>query len=101
MSRLLVLQHIDREGPGLFLQIAKEKGLSVCIFRDLLWKATPVRPDGILNASNLWTELTKKGSNSICSFPFPELDKFCKGFRKQQMLCIAAGSGTGKSTICR
>ena len=69
--------------------------------RDLLWKATPVRPDGILNASNLWTELTKKGSNSICSFPFPELDKFCKGFRKQQMLCIAAGSGTGKSTICR
>ena len=33
MSRLLVLQHIEREGPGLFLQIAKEKGFSVCIFR--------------------------------------------------------------------
>ena len=33
MSRLLVLQHIEREGPGLFLQIAKKKGFSVCIFR--------------------------------------------------------------------
>ena len=33
MSRLLVLQHIEREGPGLFLQIVKKKGFSVCIFR--------------------------------------------------------------------
>ena len=33
MRRLLVLQHIEREGPGLFLQIAKKKGFSVFIFR--------------------------------------------------------------------
>ena len=33
MSRLLVLQHLEREGPGLFLQIAKKKGFRVCIFR--------------------------------------------------------------------
>ena len=33
MSRLVVLQHIEREGPGLFLQIAKKKGFNVCIFR--------------------------------------------------------------------
>ena len=69
--------------------------------RDLLFRATPVRPDGILNASNLWEELTKKGTNSICPFPFPQLDTFTRGFHKQQMICIAAGSGTGKSTICR
>ena len=69
--------------------------------KDLLWKAIPVRPDGILNASNLWEELTKKGTNSICPFPYPKLDEFTKGFRKSQMITIAAGSGTGKSTICR
>ena len=69
--------------------------------RDLLFRATPVRPDGILNASNLWQELTKKGTNSICPFPYPKLDEFTKGFRKSQMITIAAGSGTGKSTICR
>ena len=33
MSRLLVLQHLEREGPGLFIQIAKERGFSVCTFR--------------------------------------------------------------------
>ena len=69
--------------------------------RKLLFQATPVRPDGILNASNLWEELTKKGSNSVCPFPYPMLDQFTKGFRKSQMITIAAGSGTGKSTICR
>ena len=31
--RLLVLQHLEREGPGLFVQIAKERGFSVHIFR--------------------------------------------------------------------
>ena len=69
--------------------------------RKLLFQATPVRPDGILNASNLWEELTKKGTSSICPFPYPKLDEFTKGFRKSQMITIAAGSGTGKSTICR
>jgi len=33
MSRLLVLQHLEREGPGLFQSIAEDRGLSVCIFR--------------------------------------------------------------------
>ena len=33
MSRLLVLQHLEREGPGLFVKLAEERGFSVCIFR--------------------------------------------------------------------
>ena len=33
MSRLLVLQHLEREGPGLFVQIAQERGFSVYTFR--------------------------------------------------------------------
>ena len=32
MSRLIVLQHLDRERPGLFAKLAEERGLSVCIF---------------------------------------------------------------------
>ena len=69
--------------------------------KSLLWKATPVRPDSILNASDLWEELTKEGTSSVCPFPYPLLDQFTRGFRKSQMVTIAAGSGTGKSTICR
>tara|TARA_B100000700_G_C14819440_1_gene749125 strand:- start:104 stop:838 length:735 start_codon:yes stop_codon:yes gene_type:complete len=33
MSRLLVLQHIEREGPGLFTKVAKKFGLPVFVFR--------------------------------------------------------------------
>ena len=48
MSRLLVLQHIEREGPGLFLQIAKKKGFSVCIFRLDLGDSLPELKNGDL-----------------------------------------------------
>ena len=33
MSRLLVLQHLARERPGLFAKVAKERGFTVCTFR--------------------------------------------------------------------
>ncbi len=33
MKRLLILQHLEREEPGLFSKIAKERGLIVNIFR--------------------------------------------------------------------
>ena len=33
MSRLLVLQHLERERPGLFVNLAQERGFSVSIFR--------------------------------------------------------------------
>lgn len=33
MRRLLVLQHLNREGPGLFAHVAKKRGLNVRIFR--------------------------------------------------------------------
>ena len=69
--------------------------------KSLLWKATPVRPDSILNANDLWEELTKEGASSVCPFPYPMLDQFTRGFRKSQMITICAGSGTGKSSLCR
>ena len=33
MSRILILQHLERERPGLFVNIAEERGFSVCTFR--------------------------------------------------------------------
>ena len=46
MNRLIVLQHLEREGPGLFLKIAKERELSVCIFRLDLGDPLPELIDG-------------------------------------------------------
>tara|TARA_B100000965_G_scaffold406771_1_gene448328 strand:- start:1326 stop:2057 length:732 start_codon:yes stop_codon:yes gene_type:complete len=41
MSRLLVLQHLGREGPGFFIPIAEERGLDVYIFRLDLGESLP------------------------------------------------------------
>ena len=48
MSRLLVLQHLEREGPGLFKQIAEERGFSVLIFRLDLGDSLPELMNGDL-----------------------------------------------------
>jgi twinkle protein len=69
--------------------------------RDLLWKATPVRPDGIVNAADLWDELIRPGAVSACDYPWPQLNAVTRGFRKGEMVTLTAGSGTGKSSICR
>jgi twinkle protein len=69
--------------------------------RDLLWKATPSRPDGIVNASELWEELIKPGASSVCQYPWPQLNAMTHGFRKGEMTTICAGSGVGKSSVCR
>ena len=48
MSRLLVLQHLEREGPGLFVNIAEERGFDVCTFRLDLGDSPPELIDGDL-----------------------------------------------------
>jgi twinkle protein len=71
------------------------------ILRDLLWKATPTRPDGIVNANDLWAELIKPSTDSACPYPWPALDAMTRGFRRGEMVTLCAGSGVGKSSICR
>ena len=49
MTRLIVLQHLKREGPGLFANLAEERGFSVCTFRLDLGDSLPeLRKDDLL-----------------------------------------------------
>ena len=68
--------------------------------KDLLWKAVPSRPDSIKEASTLWDVLIEPNAKAIVHLPWTQLNEKCKGFRSNEMWCIAAGSGTGKSTVC-
>ena len=88
--------HLPRKDANEMLQAGEAVEL-----KELLWKATPSRPDGIVNAVDLWEELIRPGSASICSYPWPQLDRMMHGFRKGEMITLAAGSGIGKSSICR
>ena len=71
------------------------------LLKDLLWKATPARPDSIREASTLWEEFIKPNAKAVCPYPWTQLNNYAYGFRKGEMVTIAAGSGTGKSTVCR
>ena len=69
--------------------------------KDILWKAIPVKPEGIVDSADCWDEVTKKGADSICTYPWPQLNQMLRGIRKHEMNLITAGSGTGKSSLCR
>ena len=71
------------------------------LLKDLLFKASPVRPDNIHSAYSLWEDLIKEDTSKVCSYPFPELNRICCGFRKQSLTTICAGTGVGKSLLCR
>lgn len=88
--------HLPRKDANEMLQAGEGQQL-----RDLLWKATPSRPDGIVNASELWDELIRPGATAVANYPWPQLDRMTHGFRKGEMTTLAAGSGIGKSSICR
>jgi len=88
--------HLPRKDANEMLQAGEGQQL-----RDLLWKATPSRPDGIVNASELWEELIKPTEAAVASYPWPELDRMTRGFRKGEMVTLCAGSGIGKSSFCR
>lgn len=88
--------HLPRKDANEMLQHGEGE-----LLRDLLWKATPSRPDGIVNASELWDELIKPVPTAISAYPWPELDRTARGFRAGEMVTLCAGSGIGKSSICR
>ena len=69
--------------------------------KDFMEAATPVRPDGVLNAADLYQEMVKPGATKACDLPWPQLNSCLRGFRKGEMLTVTAGSGTGKSSVCR
>ena len=54
LNRLLVLQHLEIEGPGLFKQIAEERNLTIEIIRLDKKDNLPQTKDGdlILNIAN-------------------------------------------------
>lgn len=70
-------------------------------FVDLWWRAEEYRPDGIINAKDLWEELKKPQAKPDAHWPYNKLDDMLCGLRKRELITIAAGTGQGKSTFLR
>lgn len=66
-----------------------------------MWEAKPYRPDGIVNASELWERVKKPKENNSVDYPWSGLQQKTLGARKGELVVLTAGSGVGKSAVVR
>jgi len=66
-----------------------------------LWSAKTYRPDGILNAQDMWSLLSKQDEKERIEWPWPQTQAKLNGMGTKQLTMICAGSGIGKSHISR
>lgn len=67
---------------------------------DAIWSAREFRPDGIVNAADIWDDFIVEDEMGI-PYPFEVLNEKTLGLRKGELVTFTAGSGIGKSSACR
>lgn len=66
-----------------------------------IYDAKVYRPDGIIDGASLFEEISTKDSNDSVPYCYKELNDKTYGLRKGELVTITAGSGIGKSLVCR
>jgi len=66
-----------------------------------LWEANPWRPDGIIGVDEVWENYLRTEDEDAFEYPFDGLNKIFRGLRKQEIVCITAGTGIGKSQVAK
>ena len=66
-----------------------------------IYDAKVYRPDGIIDGATLLKEITTVDKNESVPYCFKELNDKTYGLRKGELVTITAGSGIGKSLVCR
>lgn len=65
------------------------------------WEAKPYRPDGIVSGADLWDEIVADDDTDSIPWPYEGLNTITHGLRKRELVTLTAGSGVGKSQVCR
>ena len=95
--------------PGkCFIATLPEKDANACLLAGkgsevitAMWQAKEFRPDGILSAQDLWDEYIKEDLVKSVDYPWAGLNVKTMGLRQRELTTITAGSGIGKSSVCR
>ena len=66
-----------------------------------IWNAKPYTPEGIIAGADTWDLVIQDDSKESTPYVWNGLNKKCKGIRKGEIVLLTAGSGTGKSQVCR
>lgn len=79
---------------------ALEKGLRSELV-EAFWNAKAYRPDGIITGPELLEVIINEKEVPACPYPWEGLNEKLHGLRLGELVVITAGTGVGKSQICR
>lgn len=68
---------------------------------DAAWGAKLWRPDEIVDGLDLWEKIIEEEPHAEIPYPWAGLNKALLGIRQKEITTLCAGSGIGKSTVCR
>tara|TARA_B100001093_G_scaffold241460_1_gene231199 strand:- start:11885 stop:13333 length:1449 start_codon:yes stop_codon:yes gene_type:complete len=87
---------IPAKDPNEMLLDGKGKEIVYSIYNSQPWT-----PDDIVCGSNLYDRLLEIKNIESIPYPYTGLNEKTRGIRKSEIVTFAAGSGIGKSQICR
>lgn len=68
---------------------------------DLIWEAKTYRPDGIVSGDDVWNIITKVDQAQSFPYPWHGMNEMARGIRTGELVTFCAGSGVGKSAVCK
>lgn len=66
-----------------------------------IWSAKTYRPDGIVAGVDLWDAISKDDDKPSLPYPWPMMTEKTCGLRRGELVTLTAGTGIGKSIMCR
>jgi len=86
----------DIKDPSDLMQLGRGREI-----KPLIYDAQPYRPDGIISGASVTMHDLMQPIKRGVAYRFPLLEAKVKGARKGEITLWTAGSGIGKSTLCR
>ena len=68
---------------------------------DAIWGARVYRPDGVVQGDDVWEQITREDLSVSQTWPHSGLNEKTYGIRQGEVVTLVAGTGAGKSTLCR
>ena len=68
---------------------------------DAMWSAKTFRPDGIIAGADTLDIVLEPDDVAPAHYPWPDVDAFLLGLRPKELVTVTAGTGIGKSLLCR
>jgi twinkle protein len=76
------------------------KGKSVQLV-EAMWSAKVYRPDGVVSGEAVWEKVAVEDKRLSVAYPWEGLTRLTHGMRMGELVTFTAGTGVGKSLICR